>query len=207
MRRITALLLLLAFTNIAVAHPFASGGGGTSSSEETDLTWIILGVVVVGVGALLITDILTDDSRDSQDALTGETEEPLTEETGVNWEQLSGNTEEDMLPLVAVSVFPGNNGRDLADYFSNLIAPGNNLYYTIYSSPVSFGQMDPAEAASTGFSFLDCQWFVTNDASGLKLYSEDATDPLWLFSSTVWDSLTIREASSSFLEFSMNSGE
>jgi len=204
MKRFAALLLLLIFANIAVAHPFASGGGSSSEDEETSLTMIILLTVVVGVGALLIADIISDGGENSQDALAGGTAELLNEETGVNWEQLNNNTEEEAVPVVAISVFPGSNGRNLANYFSNLIAPGDNLYYIIYSSPVSFGQMSPAEAAATGFSFLDCQWFMAADSNGIELYSENTDDPLWLFNTADWDSVMVREASSSFLEFFMN---
>ncbi|MCK5036257.1 MAG: hypothetical protein KAS73_10220 [Candidatus Sabulitectum sp.] len=203
MKRITALLLLILFSNMAVAHPFSSGGGESSSSEETDFTMIILVVVVVGVGALLLTDILSDDSTDSQDALSGEEEDILNEETGVNWVQLNGSAEQEDLPVLAISVFPGTNGRDLATYFSNLIAQGNGLYYDVYSAPVSFGEMSSAEAAATGFSFLDCQWFVAITSSGLEMHSENSENPVWFFNSAEWDSTTVRDASASFLEFSM----
>ena len=206
MKRFTALLLLILFSNMAVARPFSSGGGGASSAEEADLTMIILVVVVAGVGALLLTDILSDDSTDSQDALSGEEEEILNEETGVNWEQLSGSEEQEDLPVLAISVFPGANGRGLAAYFSNLIAQGNGLYYDVYSAPVSFGEMSSAEAAATGFSFLDCQWFIAAASSGLELHSENSENPVWFFNSTEWDSTTVRDASASFLEFSMGSG-
>ncbi|MEA3266444.1 MAG: hypothetical protein U9P42_05805 [Candidatus Fermentibacteria bacterium] len=205
MKRITAILLLVLFSNMAVAHPFASGGGESSSSEETDLTMIILVVVVAGVGALLLADILADDSTDSHDALSGGEEEILNEETGVNWEQLNSSEEQEALPLVAVSIFPGENGRALAAYFSNLIVQGNGLYYDVYSAPVAFGEMSSAEAAATGFSFLDCQWFIATASSGLELHSENSEDPIWFFNSTEWDSTTVREASASFLEFSMGS--
>lgn len=204
MKRIMALFLLLVFTNIAVAHPFDSGGGSTSSSEETDLTMIILLVVVVGLGALFVTDILTDNANDSRNAFTGDDEELLNVETGVNWGQLNDNAEQDPLPIVAISVFPGDNGRNLAGYFSNLIIQGNGLYYDLYSAPVSFGQMDPSEAAATGFSFLDCQWFIATGSSGLELHNENSETPLWLFNTTQWDSAAVRDASSSFLEFSRN---
>lgn len=204
MKRTAALLLLLIFVNLAVAHPFDSGGGSSPSSEETDLTMIILLVVVAGVGALLISDIISDSGENSQDALVADTADPLNEDTGVNWAQLNSDIEVESLPVVAISVFPGSNGRDLANYFSNLIAPGNNLYYSIYSSPVSFGQMTPAEAAATGFSFLGCQWFIATNSAGLEMHSENADDPLWLFNTADWDSAMVREASSSFLEVFMN---
>ncbi len=207
MKRIAALLFMLIFSNLAVAHPFDSGGGSSSSSEETDLTMIILVTVVAGVGALLISDIISDNKEDTRDALSGDAEESAIEDTGVNWGQLNDNVEGESIPVLAVSVFPGSNGRELANYFSNLIVPGNNLYYNIYSSPVSFGGMSPAEAAATGFSFLDCQWFLTADSAGLELHSENAENPLWLFNTAEWDSAMVREASSSFLEFFISSGE
>lgn len=204
MKRITAVLLLLVFSNLAVAHPFASGGGTESSSEETDLTLIILVVVVAGVGALLVSDILSDEGEGEHTALTPEEAELLNEETGVNWEDLAGNGEGETLPLLAVSVFPGENGRDFANYFSSLLAQGDQLYFTIYPAPVSFGSMEPSEAAETGFSFLDCQWFIAADSTGLMLYRETEETPAWLFNPVNWDSTTVREASSNFLEFAMD---
>ncbi len=201
MKKFTAILLLLIFSNFAVAGTFDSGGGSSSSSEETDLTMIILAVVVVGVGALFISDILADQGNDSQDALTDSNTEVINEETGINWDQLNENADLVELPLVATSVFPGANGRDLATYFSNLIGQGNELYFDVYSAPVSFGQMSPEEAAITGFSFLNCQWYLSPAPEGLELYVKDSENPAWVFSTTEWDSTVVREASASFLEF------
>lgn len=201
-KRASALFLLLLFSNVAVASPFASGGGSASSDDETNLTTIMMIVVVAGVGALLISDVIADNSNDSHDALSRSDQEAVSEDTGVNWERLENGVDIDLLPVLAVSVFNGSNGRDLANYFSNLIAPGDNLYYIIYESPVSFGQMAPMEAAATGFSFLDCQLFMAADSHKLELYSSEVTEPLWLFSTSEWDSAMVREASASFLDYS-----
>ena len=204
MKRTTALICLLLFSNLAVAHPFASGGGSSSSSSETNLSVVITVIVVAGVAALLVTDIITDNANDSQDAISGIEEGILTEDTGVNWGQFNGDTEQSSIPLLAVSVFPGDNGRDLSTYFSNLLTQGNDVYFNLYSSPVSFGQMQPLEAAKTGFSFLDCQMFVAAASSGLELYGEDSDTPIWFFNTTEWDSVVVSEAASSFIEFSRN---
>ena len=202
MKRLTAMVCLFIFANLAVAHPFSSGGGGSSSAdEETNLSIILMAVVVVGVSALLVTDIIADNSQDTPSINVDEIE---TEDTGVNWEQLSETSDHDALPLMALAVFPGENGRNLATYFSALINQGDGVYFDSYSAPVSFGQMDPAEAAQTGFSFLNCQWFVSATDSDLILYSEDSDEPLWSFEIEEWDSLMVREASSDFLEFSRN---
>lgn len=204
MKRAAALFLLLLFSNVTLASPFDSGGGSTSSNEEADLTLILMIVVVAGVGALLITDVIADNSSDSQDALSHTNQETINEDTGVNWEQLAGGIEIEHLPVLAVSVFNGSNGRDLANYFCNLITPGDDLYYIVYESPVSFGQMDPTEAAATGFSFLDCQLFMAADSDRLELYSSKVNEPLWLFGTSEWDSAMVREASASFLDYSRN---
>ncbi len=204
MKRTTALICLLIISNLAVAHPFASGGGSSSSSNETNLSVVITIIVVAGVAALLVTDIISDNANDSQDALSGDEEATLTEETGVNWGQLNGSTEQLSIPLLAISVFPGDNGRNLSTYFSSLLNQGDKVYYNLYSSPVSFGQMQPLEAAETGFSFLDCQMFIAAGSSGLELYRENSDTPVWSFATTEWDSVVVSEASSSFIEFSRN---
>ena len=204
MKRTTALICLLLISNLAVAHSFDSGGGSSSSSSETDLSVLITVLVVAGVAGLLVTDIISDSSNDSQDALSGEEETSLNEETGVNWEQLNESTEQSPIPLLAISVFPGDNGRNLSTYFSSLLNQGDKVYFNLYSSPVSFGQMQPLEAAETGFSFLDCQMFIAADPSGLELYGDNSEIPLWSFATTQWDSVVVSEASSSFMEFSRN---
>lgn len=204
MKRAAALFLLLLFSNVAVASPFDSGGGSASSDDEADLSLILMIAVAAGIGAFLVLDVIADNSSDSQDALTHSNQEAISEDTGVNWEQLAGGVEIESLPVLAVSVFNGSNGRDLANYFSNLVTPGDELYYTVYESPVSFGQMDPAEAAETGFSFLDCQLFMAVDSDKLELYSNEVDEPLWLFSTSEWDSAMVREASASFLDYSRN---
>ncbi len=204
MKRTTALICLLLISNLAVAHSFDSGGGSASSSEDANLSVILTIVVVAGVAALLVTDILADNLTDSQDTISGVEEEALAEETGVNWGQLNEGTEQSLIPILAVSVFPGDNGRNLSFYFSNLLTQGNNVYFDLYTSPVSFGQMDPLEAAETGFSFLDCQMFIATGSSGLELYEEDSDIPIWSFDTTEWDSVVVSEASSSFMEFFRN---
>ena len=202
MKRLTAVICLFIFANLAVAHPFSSGGGGSSSADdESNLAIILMTVVLVGVSALFVTDILADKSQNTSSVNTDEIE---SEETGVNWEQLSNNSDEDSLPLMALSIFPGENGRNLAAYFSSLINQGDGIYFDNYSAPVSFGQMDPVEAAETGFSFLNCQWFIATTVSGFELYSEDTDRPIWTFQASTWDSLMVREAASSFLDFSRN---
>jgi|GEM_PF-2086970 len=204
MKRVAALLLIVIFSNIAVADPFSDGGGSTSSSDESNLSLIFTVVLLVGAGALFITDILSDDPIDSQDALAGITEQPADGTTGIEWENLAGNSnpEDQPVPVVAISVFPGSSGRDLANYFSSLIEPGNSLYYTVYSSPVAFGQLSPGEAAATGFSFLHCQWFVASGPRGLELHRNDSSDIPWVYYSATFDSSMVRTASASFMEFS-----
>jgi hypothetical protein len=205
MKRCAALFCLVIFASFAVADPFAGDGGGSSSSSDNSSISVILTVAVVaGVCTLFLTDIISDNAHDSPNAITETIEEPLNDETGVNWEQLNTGSisESESVPLVAVSVFPGVNGRNLAIYFSSLIEQGNNIYYRIYSSPVSFGQMNSAEAASTGFSFLGCQWFIATGNNGLELFQKNTTDPLWVFDTAEWDSSTVRNAASSFILFS-----
>jgi hypothetical protein len=198
--------MIVLFSNIAVAHPFASGGGTQSSSEETDLTMVILGIVVAGVVTLMVSDILLDKNSDSSSVpLYGETE-PIVEETGVNWNNLNSG-EEEPLPLLAISVFPGENGKNLANYFSSLIDQGDMLYYQVYPSPVAFGSMESLQAAETGFSFLNCQWFIAADSTGLTLYTANSDSSAWLFGTIVQDSTTVRNASSSFMEFVVTSTE
>lgn len=200
MKRAISIICLFIFANFAVAHPFASGGGTTSSSEETDLTLILTLTVVVGVAALLVTDILADNSSNSQDQISGIIEEE-EDETGFDWSQLNQTTDEIAAPLLAISIFPSSNGKDLASYFSSLIEQGNSIYFNTYHSPVSFGSMSPEEAASTGFTYLNCNWYLASASSNLQLFIQDNSTASWSFNISEWDSLSVKEAAESFLEF------
>ena len=203
MKRAISIICLLIFANFAVAHPFDSGGGGSSSSsEETDLTLILTITIVVGLGALLVTDILADNSTDSQDEISGiQEEQDELETTGIDWGQLNQTTDEIAAPLLAISIFPSTNGKDLASYFSGLIEQGNSIYFNTYHSPVSFGSMNPEEAASTGFTYLDCDWYLAADSSALQLFEKNHPNTSWSFQVSEWDSLSIKNAAENFMEF------
>ena len=196
------LILLTFFLNTAVASPAGQGGGTESDAEETNISTIILIAVVAGVSWLLVSDILADNSVESQDALSGIVEEPVTyEDTGINWESVLDETQEAPVPVVAFSVFNVDNGRELTSYFTALLEQGEQLYYTIHGTPVALGNMSSPEAAATGLSFVECDWFITGDSTGIQLFSRDSDQPVWQFESTNPDSTAVSAAAASFRDF------
>lgn len=203
MKKLTAVLIILAFSlNTAVASPMGQGGGSGDDPEDASISTLILVVVVVGVAGLLVSDIIADNSEDSQDALSGVVTEPETsQETGVDWGSIVQESDAPFVPKLAISVFNIENGRNLAGYFSALLQQDEELNYSIQGTPIALGAMSSAQAAQTGLSFVDCDWFVTGDSTGVQLFSKVQTSPIWHFYSDIPDSAAVRAAAESFREF------
>lgn len=205
MRNALAVLITLIFVlSTAVASPFDEGGG-TPDENESNLATILMVTAVAGFAALLIGDILSDNSTDSQDALAGIPDSTTVHEsTGIDWGSFSSETADNGLPVVAVAVFQGDTGRDLARYLTGLLVPGEDIYYSLYGSPVSLGNMSSSQAAETGFSFINCDMFIAGDDSGFQLFYRDNPDPVWSLEAVNPDSNAVRRASASLLDFISN---
>jgi len=61
--------------------------------------------------------------------------------------------------------------------------------------------MSSAEAAATGFSFMDCSWFITGDNSGIQLFIRGDSQPVWHSDSPATDSIGVRAAAAGFREY------
>lgn len=209
MKKFTAVLILLAFFfNTAVASPAGQGGGSGSETDDSNISIIVTVALIVGVSALFVMDILSENSEDSQDALSGIVEEAeAPEETGIDWESILDETGDEQIPVVSLAVFNVENGKDLTHYFAALLEQGEQLFYSIHGMPVALGSMPSSEAAATGFSFMDCNWFVTGDNTGIKLFAQNQNDPVWQFNSTHADSAMIRAAAASFRAFAQGETE
>lgn len=202
MKNAAVILILLVFvTGITVASPLDQGGGGSGTDEENNLSTILMITVVAGFVAIIVGDIISDRPQVSQDALAGIDPDGATEDTGVNWENLSEKPGDNSLPQMAVAVFQMNGGRELARYFNNLLAPGENEYYSVHGPPVSLGSMPPSEAAATGFTFTDTHWFITADSTGFQMFARGISEPVWLFNAENPDSASARAASASLIDF------
>jgi hypothetical protein len=203
MKRAAAILLAAVFLlGTAAAAPLGEGGGSSSDDSESNLAGILMVTVVVGFAALLVGDIISDNAEDSQDALAGIMDSTaVVEETGVDWNQLNGDSTEARIPVMAVAVFQADSGRDLARYLSALLAPGEQTNYLLSGTPVALGSMNSAEAAATGFTFMDCDLFVTGDDEGIQLFERDNPQPVWTYYSESIDSNTVRRASANLMEF------
>ncbi len=202
MKNAAVILMLLVFIpGITVASPLDQGGGGSGTDEESNLSTILMITVVAGFVAIIVGDILSDEPQVSHDALAGIDPDAAPEDTGINWEDLSDSSGGSALPSLALSVFLLPGGRELARYFNNLLAPGENEYYSLYGPPVSLGSMPPAEAAVTGFSFTDTHWFITADSTGFQMFARGIAEPVWSYSAEDPDSASARSASASLIDF------
>ncbi|HPR21638.1 MAG TPA: hypothetical protein PK991_02950 [Candidatus Sabulitectum sp.] len=203
MKKASAVLICLVFiAGTAVASPFGEGGGTSPGEEESNLATILMITVVVGFTALLVSDIIADDGLESQDALAGITASDtssVSEETGVNWEQLAPA---DSLPVLAIAVFQGPSGREAARYMASLLSSRENIDYTIHGSPSALGHQSPSETASTGFAFVPSDYFITADQEGLFLFHRGSGQPEWSFpmQEAGLDSAFVRRAAASLME-------
>lgn len=202
MKNAAVMLMLIVFIpGITVASPLDQGGGGSSTDEESNLSTILMITVVAGFVAIIVGDIISDRPQVSHDALAGIDPDAAPEDTGVNWEDLSNNSGGNDLPSLALSVFQLPGGRELARYLNNLLAPGENEYYSLYGPPVSLGSMPPSEAAATGFTFTDTHWFITADSTGFQMFARGIDEPVWLFNAENPDSASARAATASLIDF------
>lgn len=203
MKNAMAVLMAAVFVlGTATASPVGQGGGSTPTDNESNLTGILMITFAAGFAALIIGDIISDSGQESQDALAGYTApDTASEDTGVNWEQFSAASPEESVPVLAVAVFPGDSGRDLARYLTGLLAPGENLLYTTNHAPVALGAMSSSQAATTGFSFMNCDMFVTGDETGFQLFERGIADPVWTYGTELLDSASVRQGASGLVEF------
>jgi len=200
--KVIATVLILLFSATSAAYPGDEGGGSSSGDEDSTLSGILMITVVVGVAVILVSDILSDNAQDSQDALAGiNVTDATSDQTGVNWDQIAHDAEGDGIPVLAVAVFNIPSGRDLARYFTGLLAPGEEIHYTVYGPPLFLGSIPPAQAAATGFSAVNCNWFITGDSTGIQLFQKGQPEPVWFFAGQNPDSSSIRTASARFFEF------
>ena len=203
MKSAMAVLMTAVFIlGTAVASPLGEGGGSTADDSESNLAGILMITVVAGFAALLVGDIISDNAEDSQDALAGISDSSaVIEETGIDWNQLNGDSSEESIPVLAVAVFQVESGRDLARYLTAMLAPGEQRDYTIHGTPVALGSMSSAEAAATGFTFMSCDLFVTGDDEGIQLFERGNPEPVWTYQSESLDSNSVRGASANLMEF------
>ena len=204
MKRFMAVLLITTLVaGTAMSHPLGQGGGSQQTSDESQLSTILMVTVFVGVTALLVGDILSDNSVDSQDALAGVMESDSVEtsqETGIDWGNLGGDAPGNEAPVLALGVFSVPDGRDLAHYMTGLLAPGEEINYRLHGDPVALGSIDADEAAAMAFSFIQCDYFLTADQQGFQLFQRNGEDPLWSLSPSNLDSAAVLSASAELMD-------
>lgn len=185
------LLLAVVFlvSTTAGAFPAGSGGGSSSGSEDESIEgWLALGAAAL-VAGFLIWDVL----RDSGEAREVTPEAMSTvDSTGIDWAHLQEGPQESAL-VIGVSVFPGENGWTLAQYFQKLLLPLEDDGFTFGGDPVNLGAISMTEQAAMADDFLGYSWFVAAGDSSLTLFTQGQT-PAWSVPVTTWDSVSVRNA-------------
>jgi hypothetical protein len=185
------LLLAVVFlvSTTAGAFPAGSGSGSSSGSEDENIEgWLALGAAAM-VAGLLIWDIVRD--TEETPTVTPEASETV-DSTGIDWANLQAVPLESAV-VIGVSVFPGGNGWELAQYFQKLLLPLEDEGFTFGGDPVNLGAISMTEQAAMAEDFLGFSWFVAADDSSLNLFTRDQT-PAWSAPVTSWDSLSVRNA-------------
>ncbi len=184
---IPAVVFLVSTT--AGAFPTGSGGGSSSDSENASIEgWLALGTAAL-VAGILIWDVL----RDSGESRTVEPEASSTvDSTGIDWAHIQTGPQESAA-VIGVSVFPGENGWTLAQYFQKLLLPLEDNGFTFGGDPVNLGAIPIAEQAAMAEDFLGFSWFVAAGDSSLNLFTRGQT-LAWSAQLTSWDSVSVRNA-------------
>ncbi|MFO7625763.1 MAG: hypothetical protein R6V62_00730 [Candidatus Fermentibacteraceae bacterium] len=184
---ISAVVFLVSTT--ASAFPAGSGGGSTSDSEDENIEgWLALGAAVL-VAGFLIWDVVRDSGE--VQAVAPEASEAV-DSTGIDWAHLQATPQESAV-LIGVSVFPGENGWGLAQYFQKLLLPLEDEGFTFGGDPVNLGDIPMTEQAAMAYDFLGFSWFVAAGDSSLNLFTRDQT-LAWSAAVTSWDSVSVRAA-------------
>jgi len=186
-----AILLAVVFLMSTTAGAFPSGSGSGSSSDSADESiegWLALGAAAM-VAGLLIWDVLRDNGETP--AVTPEALETV-DSTGIDWTQLQAGPVESAVSI-GVSVFPGENGWSLAQYFQKLLLPLEDEGFTFGGDPVNLGAIPMAEQAAMADDFLGFSWFVAAGDSSLNLFTRGQT-VVWSTRVASWDSLSVRNA-------------
>lgn len=173
----------------AGAFPAGSGGGSSSSAEDVNIEgWLALGAAVL-VAGFLIWDVV----RDSGEARTVTPEASSTvDSTGIDWAHLQTGSL-DSAVVIGVSVFPGEDGWTLAQYFQKLLLPLEDDGFTFGGDPVNLGAIPMTEQAAMAEDFLGFSWFVAAGDSSLNLITRGQT-LAWTTPVNSWDSISVRNA-------------
>lgn len=195
MRRLLSLLLIPLLSLTAYAAPASSGGGGSSGSDDSNIDgWLALGAAAI-VAGILIWDIFRDSEPD--DAPAHSTVTPDPQETGIDWTALHPSMEDPL--ILGVSVFPGDRGWSLAQYFQQLLLPLEDRGVFFTGDPINFGGMPPSQQAAMAGDFLGCTWYLAPGSESLLLFDRGA-GPVWETAVPQWDSVSVRNAAIEFLQ-------
>lgn len=191
---ISALAVVFLVSATAGAFPAGSGGGSSSGSEDASIEgWLALGAASM-VAGLLIWDILRDQGESP--AVVPDTAATL-DSTGVDWAHLQTGLPESSV-VIGVSVFPGGNGWNLAQYFQKLLLPLEEEGFTFGGDPVDLGAIPMAEQAAMADDFLGYTWFVAANDSSVNIFTGGQT-PSWSAPMASWDSVSVRNAAVALL--------
>ncbi len=177
---------LVAFTAAVAGTP--GGGSSPSGGDDSKLEgWFALGAAAA-VAGILIWDIISDSAREEASSDSGARE---VVPTGIEWASLRPAPGEDT--VIGISVFPGNDGWNLAHYFQQLLLPLEDRGYLFPGGPMNLGATTPERQAAMARDFFECDRFVAATDSSLALLDGEGART-WVFPMAGWDSAGTRSA-------------
>lgn len=172
----------------AVVQAGSGEGSSTTSQDGFELEgWIALGAAAA-VAGILIWDVISDSDGESAPP---DSASATVVSTGIEWNTL--RPVRDGATVIGISVFPGSNGWNLAQYFQQLLLPLEDRGYLFAGDPVNLGAMDAPQQAAMARDFFECTWFVAARDSSLVLFDGEGLQA-WSFPVARWDSAGTRSA-------------
>jgi hypothetical protein len=183
-------LLTAAAVVFIAAQARAGSGEGASSAGDDGVElegWIALGAAAV-VAGILIWDVMSDSGGESAPS---DSAAAAVVPTGIEWTSL--RPLRDGATVVGVSVFPGDDGWNLAQYFQQLLLPLEDRGYLFAGDPMNLGPLEARQQAALAGDFFECTWFVAALDSSLELLDVEGRR-IWSFPVAGWDSAGTRSA-------------
>lgn len=152
--RTTAAVLLISL--FIFSCPVMGAGGGSGESEVGDsntMTYITIGLIVL-VGGFFIVDVLTSSGEETVPA---DTVSDQIIETGVNWDQV---LLENKLITIAVSVFPGENGSNIAMQFINALNELVSDNIAVFDNPLDLGTDSAVDRVTIAREFFGVDYLI-----------------------------------------------
>jgi hypothetical protein len=200
--RCWAVLLVLVLACATLVQAAGGGSGGDDPNDSNVDVYLALGAAAI-IGAILVFDMLSGPEPQASD--TVEITAPLIEDTGVDWTDVTSETQ---VPTVVVSVFPpSGTGIGTGPLFLEYLRLASGASFDVYPDPLDLGHGSPSEESALAEEFFGAGYFVAGASSdsGLVLSLFRGTEgPVWTRTVSPADTSSLHGAAADLAEHLRN---